>query len=371
MALSPRVRRWLPTGVLVGVASVLIGAKTWQFIQNPWTRDGQVRANVVQITTRVSGPITHLPIHDNQIVKAGELLFAIDPRTYLARLQQARADLDDARVNQQALEREVDVARAAVHQAQAVITQRQSALKAAEAQLKDAEVSYRRSVMLIQSGSISRQLFDDETAQYRVAQAQRDESAAAVLGAERDRLQSEASLEQAIARRGVSGEENAKLRAARAAVRDAELNLEFTRVMAPVSGYVTNLNLRKGSQTVANQPALALVDDSSHWIEAYFRETWIGRIQPGDAAEVTLMSYPDKPLRGRVESIGWGIAKSNGSTGENLLPTVNPTFEWIRLAQRIPVRIRVDRLPPGVVLRLGSTASVLVRTGTANRTSPN
>jgi multidrug resistance efflux pump len=116
---------------------------------------------------------------------------------------------------------------------------------------------------------------------------------------------------------------------------------------------------------VANQPALALVDRDSHWIEAYFRETWVGRIQPGDEAVVTLMSYPGKPFKGTVESIGWGIAQENGSTGESLLPNVNPSFEWIRLAQRIPVRIRVKDLPEGVVLRLGSTASVLVRTGTS------
>ena len=85
---------------------------------------------------------------------------------------------------------------------------------------------------------------------------------------------------------------------------------------APVDGYVTYLNLRLGSQMVANQPALALVDRDSYWIEAYVRETWVSRITPGHEAVVTLMSYPNQPLRGRVESIGWGIAKGNGSTGK-------------------------------------------------------
>lgn len=363
---SPWQRKGI-TLALVGVAGVLVAVKLWDYVRNPWTRDAQVRANVVQITTRVSGPIIRLPIRDNQAVKAGQLLFEIDPRTFTEQVNQARAELDNTRDDLETLSREVEVARAGVKQAESVVVQQKSALRASEAQFTDSQVNFRRSSELIRSGSISRKDYDDETANFRVAEARRDEAAAAVLKAERDLLQAEASLAQAIARRGAPGEANAQLRAAKAAQRDAELNLEFTRVKAPVSGYVTNLNLRLGSQTVANQPALALLDQNSHWIEAYFRETWIGRVQPGDQAVVTLMSYPNKPLKGRVESIGWGISKDNGSTGEFLLPNVSPTFEWIRLAQRIPVRIKLDPLPPGVVLRLGSTASVLVRTGTSGR----
>lgn len=151
------------------------------------------------------------------------------------------------------------------------------------------------------------------------------------------------------------------MRTAQAAVREAQLNLEFTKVTAPVSGYITNLNLRLGSQTVANQPALALLDSNEYWIEAYFRESWIRRVRPGNHAIVTLMSYPNQPLDGRVESIGWGISMENGSTGEFLLPNVNPTFEWIRLAKRVPVKIKVNDLPPNVILRMGTTASVLVK----------
>ena len=108
-----------------------------------------------------------------------------------------------------------------------------------------------------------------------------------------------------------------------------------TRVTAPVDGYITNLNLRLGSQAVANQPALALVDTSSYWVHGYFKETSIENIRSGDKAIVTLMTYPDDPLKGHVDSIGWGIAQQDGSTGFELLPTISPTFEWIRLAQRV------------------------------------
>ena len=134
---------------------------------------------------------------------------------------------------------------------------------------------------------------------------------------------------------GAPGDDNAQLRAAKAAVQSAALNLEFTKVAAPVTGYVTNLNLRLGDQAVTNQGALALVDITSFWIDAFFRETVVARIRPGDRAVVTLMSHPDQPIEGRVDSIGWGISQDDGSTGFDLLPTISPTFEWIRLAQRV------------------------------------
>jgi multidrug resistance efflux pump len=154
---------------------------------------------------------------------------------------------------------------------------------------------------------------------------------------------------------------------ANAQLQQAQLNLEFTDVKAPVDGYVTNLNLRLGGQTVANQPALALVDVNSYWVDAYFKETAIAEMKKGDQAIVTLMTYPDQPLAGTVDSLGWGIAQQDGSTGFELLPNVSPTFEWIRLAQRIPVRIQLDNVPEDVALRIGTTGSVLVRTGTGDR----
>jgi multidrug resistance efflux pump len=111
---------------------------------------------------------------------------------------------------------------------------------------------------------------------------------------------------------------------------------------------------------------VAVIDANSFYIEAFFRETFIGNFQNGDRAVVTLMSYPDTPVQGRVESIGWGIAQQNGSTGFQLLPSTKPTFEWIRLAQRIPVMVRLEKVPDTVKLRAGTTASVVVMAGTGN-----
>lgn len=175
--------------------------------------------------------------------------------------------------------------------------------------------------------------------------------------------QDRADFAGAMADLGATGEANPEIRAAMAALKMAQLNMAFTRVQASVDGMVTNVNLRTGSQAVANQPVLALVDASSFWIHGFFRDTMVGNIKAGDRAVVTLMTYPDTPMTGVLDSIGWGIAQQDGSTSVALLPEVNPSFEWIRLAQRIPVRIQLDELPKGVVLRVGTTASVLVETG--------
>jgi multidrug resistance efflux pump len=183
--------------------------------------------------------------------------------------------------------------------------------------------------------------------------------------------EAKANLAKAKADLGAPGDQNAKVRQAKAAVRSAELNLEFTQKKAPVDGYVTNLNLRLGSQAVENQSILALVDVNSYWVVGFFKENYIEGIREGDRAIVTLMSYRDKPLVGRVDSLGWGISQDDGSTGFDMLPTISATFEWIRLAQRVPVRIHIDldKLPGEVKLRVGTTVSVLVMTGTSGSDS--
>ena len=149
---------------------------------------------------------------------------------------------------------------------------------------------------------------------------------------------------------------------AEASLHAAYLDMEFTEVRAPVDGYVTNLLLRYGSQTVANQPALVLVDTDSFWVHGFFKETQIRNIRPGNKAVIKLMAYPDTPLDGVVENMGWAIAQQDGAPDADLLPTINPSFDWIRLAQRIPVRIRLTRIPEEVDLRAGTTASVFIIT---------
>ncbi len=353
------------TGVVVLIAAGVALFKYWNYVTNPWTRDGQVRAQVIQITPRVSGPIVDLPIRDNQIVKTGDLLFQIDPRTFKASLDQARADLDNTRDDIDSLEKQVEAAKASVSQYEAQVKEAKSSIKKSAANLADAKATFGRISRLVDKGAASELQRDSTEAKFKVAQAEREQADQQLVGATAALLQSKADLAKAQADLGAPGEGNAKLRAAKAAVEQAALNLEFTAVRAPVTGYVTNLNLRLGSQAVANQPALALVDVNSYWIHGFFKENYVRDIRNGDRAIVTLMTYPDTPLEGRVDSIGWGIAQQDGSTGPDLLPNISPTFEWIRLAQRVPVRIHLVEVPENVALRVGTTASVLVMTGTS------
>jgi len=353
------------TGLVVVVAIAAVAFKYWAYLTNPWTRDGQVRANVIQVTARVSGPIVSLPIRDNQFVKQGDVLFEIDPRTYQASLDQARGNLDQTRDRLKDLEQQVQGAEAGLAEADSQIEIAESGIKSAQAELVKSQADYDRGAKLVEKGDIARRSFDQARAARDVGQANLDKARSQLIAAQAARRQAEAQLAQAKANLGAPGEDNAQLRSAKAALEKAELDLEFTRVRATVDGYVTNLQLRLGSQAVANQPALALIDVDSFWVHGFFRETMVGRMQAGDRAIITLMSYPDTPLEGHVDSLGWGIAQQDGSTGPDLLPSVKPTFEWIRLAQRIPVRVHLDAVPDEIELRVGTTASVLVMTGTA------
>ncbi|MCQ1058039.1 HlyD family secretion protein [Photobacterium sp. ZSDE20] len=283
------IKRFSITTCLLLLAVTAIGWKYQQYLHNPWTRDGQIRAQIIQVTPRVTGPIINLPISDNSEVKAGDVLFEIDPRTYKAALAKSKASL----------------------------VQAQAQLNKAQDEAKRGHSLSRR-----QPGSISQLTLSQLNNAVESAQA------------------------------GVM--------VAKAAREEAELNLGFTKVTAPVDGFITNLTLRVGSQVVANQPVVALVDKNSFWIEGFFKETDIQDVTPGEQAVVTLMAYRNQPLQGRVDSIGYGIAHQDGSTGVSLLPNVNPNFQWIRLAQRIPVRITLDDLPETIQLRVGATASVMI-----------
>jgi RND family efflux transporter MFP subunit len=277
------------TLAIISLALFLGYNKYREYIENPWTRDGQVRTQVIQVTPRVSGMITNIAVHDNQAVKKGDLLFEIDPSQYQVKLDQSQARL-------------------------------QRTLESA----KGTKVEYER-VQKIYS---------------------RDKGAVS----QKDMNRNEVNYYKSLADIDTSTE----------AVNTAKLNLSYTKVYAEVDGYVSNINFQTGSQAVANQPILALVDINSYWVFGFFREDAIPEVAVGDQAKVTLLAYPNTPLSGVVESIAWGIAPSDGNPGANLLPSVKPVFQWIRLAQRIPVRIKLDKLPEEVKLRFGMTASVMV-----------
>jgi multidrug resistance efflux pump len=355
----------ITTGVIVLAALGMIAYKYHDYMKYPWTRDGLVRAQVVQIVPRVSGALVRVPIQNNQLVKKGDLLFEIDPRTFQANVNLARAQLDNMRDIVKSLAEQVDGLKRNVEQHQAEISQAKFEVEGSAAQAENARIILGRAKELFAEATNTQRDVDDKSMAYQVALAQ--------LGAARARVsQMTAALEQAkhdlargLADLGVLGEDNPRLRRAAADLEIAQLNLDFTKVWAPTDGYVTNLQLRVGDSAVANQPMLAVIDANSFYVQAFFRETFVGNFQKGDRAVVTLMSYPDTPLEASVDSIGWGIAQQNGSTGFELLPSVKPTFEWIRLAQRIPVIVRIEKVPDNIKLRAGTTASVVVITGTS------
>ncbi|MGF1727778.1 HlyD family secretion protein [Photobacterium nomapromontoriensis] len=283
------IKRSFLTGCLLVLAASAILWKYQQYLTNPWTRDGLVRARIVEITPRVTAPVIAMHVKDNSEVNAGDLLFEVDPRTYMAAVEKATASVAQAEA---LLQRTRDEA----HRSQTLARR--------------------------DPGAISQLLLTQQANAVQSAQA------------------------------GV--------KAAQAAYDEAKLNLSFTKITAPVDGYITNLNLRVGSQVVANQPVVALIDKHSFWIEGFFKETDIQHVSTGMKASVTLMAYSDQPLSAHVASIGYGIAHKDGSTGVSLLPNVNPTFPWIRLAQRIPVTLRLDTLPNDIQLRIGTSASVMI-----------
>jgi multidrug resistance efflux pump len=281
-------RPHLVTFAMVALAVVATFVLYWRYSTKPWTRDAQVRANVVGIAPRVAGPIVQIPIRDNQPVKKGDLLFEIDPSTFRA---------------------SVDNAAAKLKQAQAAEIQAQQAL------------------------ARQTQLYETKVVDLRDLQNAQDNYAAAI----------------------------ANTAAAQATLETANLNLSYTKVFAPVDGYLTNINTSPGTYVNEGQQLLALVDSSSFWIAAYFKETQLRHIREGARARITLMGHDFEPFEGEVVSVAWGIFLQDGSTVD-LLPAVSQTIDWVRLPNRFPVRIHVTGTPP-VPLRIGQTVSVAVQEG--------
>jgi RND family efflux transporter MFP subunit len=161
----------------------------------------------------------------------------------------------------------------------------------------------------------------------------------------------------------------ATLAGAQAALDVAKLNLTRSELTAPANGYVTHLRLRVGDYANVGQPRVAVVDSDSFWVTGYFEETKLRRIHVGDPARIRLMAY-DAPVLGHVESIGRGISDPNDQISSRGLPTVSPIFTWVRLAQRVPVRIAIDQVPPGIELVAGLTASISVGTDATPEQTP-
>ncbi len=349
--------------VLVVVAA--IGWRYWDYLFNPWTRQGQIMAQVIQITPRVTGTIVELPIADNQFVKKGDLLFRIDPRTYESTLEGMEGRLAETVDEIAALTAQVDATASTVEQYEAAIRRAEQKVKGKTARLKDFEAQLRRYTALVKEGAASQERVDRAVADVIDAEAVVDGAEQELVAAQAAKLEAQAELARDIANRGTIGDANARLRTAQARVDAARLALEFTEVRAPVDGLVTNLNLELGDHATANKAALALVDIDSYWFYGFFKESDLNHINEGDRAVITLMRYPGTPVEGRVTGVGWGVWQKDGSTAQELLPYISATFAWIRLAQRVPVRIEFERLPEGVELIVGTSGTVLVMEGSA------
>ena len=172
-----------------------------------------------------------------------------------------------------------------------------------------------------------------------------------------------ADLDQARANLGKPGEANVRIRSAKLQLDHAKLDLSWTLIYAPADGYVTNMDLLTSTFVSPGTPFALFVDASSFRVDAYFQETKLKNIQPGDRVIITLMGHHERRIEGEVESIGYAINPPDLADTEgpdNLVPTIQPTFEWIRLAQRVPVRIRLKDIPEDLHLVSGMTASISV-----------
>ncbi|RYB02991.1 efflux RND transporter periplasmic adaptor subunit [Lichenibacterium ramalinae] len=268
------------------LAAAVVGGHLWTYyMEAPWTRDGRVRADVVEVAPDVSGLVSEVAVRDNQPVRQGDLLFRIDRDRFMLALREADANLASRRAA-------LDLA---------------TANAGRYGQLTDAVVTKEK----------------------------REEIAAA-------QQQAQAATDQALADRDL-----------------ARLNLARSDVRASVTGTITNMDLRPGTYVAAGHGTMALVDAASLHVDGYFEETKLPRIRMGDPVRVRLMGE-DRDIAGRVESIAGGIEDRERGASASLLANINPSFTWVRLAQRVPVRIALDRVPDGVALIPGRTATVEV-----------
>lgn len=281
------VGRFLVTLAVV-VAAAFAGYRLWVYYQrDPWTRDGRVQADVVQVTPDVSGLLTEVDVIQNQAVKQGQVLFVIDRDRFAL----------------------------AMRQAEATVAAQRAAL----------------------------------------AQARREAARNRVLG----ELVAREMLEQSTAR----VEQDAAALAQAEAARDvAALNLQRTVVRAPTDGFLSDQTIRVGDYVTSGRPVLGLIDAHSFRVDGYFEETKLPRLAVGQPVSIRIMGEP-RALRGHIQSIASGIADRDRQPTAGLLPSVNPTFSWVRLAQRVPVRVVLDEVPPDIRLIAGRTATVSVLQG--------
>jgi len=319
----------LALGALVLVAALAGGGWYWhQGRQYRSTENAYVDAKIVQVSSLVMGQVSEVPVHENEYVHAGDVLFALDARPFQAALDEALGKL---------------------HQAEQGTRQDSSELLATEAdaarassELVNADANLRRTSELVRQNFMSKQAADD--AQARVAAAH---SALAAARARVDKAR--AALAQ-------KGGETPAVRVARAEVDKARLDLEHSVMRAPADGWVTRFDLTRGTVVIPGNPLFALVEDRSFWVDANFKETELAGVTPGRPATIVVDMYPGHTFRGEVESLAGGTGAAF-----SLLPAQNANGNWVKIAQRIPVRVSITDADPAHPLRVGATATVSVR----------
>jgi multidrug resistance efflux pump len=304
----------------------------------PYTSQARIQAFVVPVASEVSGKVQKVHVRNNDEVQSGQPLFDVDTDSYRIALQRARSDYDSVRRSVNASHEAVA---AAVASLQAAVASREMAEKDATRQERLHEED---------PGAIS-------VRRLEIAQSTRDEARSKATRAEAD-------LRKARETAGERGEDNAQLRSARAAVEKADLDLAHTRVSAPARGTVTDLRVDVGNFAQAGAPVMTLIAMHDLWISADMTENNLGHIDPGDEVAIVLDLKPGEVLKGRIRSVGGGVATGQQSP-PGTLPTVQNSKDWLRQAQRVPVAVEFDaaELPRLRGVRIGGQADVLVYTG--------
>jgi multidrug resistance efflux pump len=358
---APAKRRMQIIPFLITLATVtlaaLLGWAMWGvYMGAPWTRDATVRAYIVTMAPEVAGHIVELPVADNKYVRRGDLLMVIDPTNYRIAVSQAKAAVSQAQASVENIDAQLAVQDAQINASQAALDQ-------VEAVLVFAQEQATRYQTLAKSGYGSIQNAQQYTSQLHQQEA--------VVHSSRENLNLAKRQVASLKAQRMSAE--ASLAQAKAQLSQAQVNLERTRILSPVDGYVTNLLAQLGDFVNVGVNTIAVVDANSFWVDGYFEETNLAPIRVGDPARIKLMGH-SQIVRGHVDSIARAINVSNAQPANQGVANVNPIFTWVRLAQRIPVRIHIDEVPPGVVLAAGMTATVEIddrrRVANDNRPGP-
>ena len=338
------------------------------------TDDAQIDGHIDPISARVSGTVLRVYYDDNQQVKAGDLLVELDPRDYQVAVERAKAQLASAEANSTAASvgvplttttssGELAAADAAVNSANHEITAAQARVQEAQANYTKAATDLKRMEQLVQKDEVSRQQYDSAVAAAAATKASLEAANAAVANAQARAVQARAQAdaahtvpEQIRVTRAKAGAAQAEVDRDRALLAQAELNLKYTRVYAPVDGIVSKRNVEPGQVVQAGQPLFAIVDLDNLWVTANFKETQLRNMHPGQPAQIHVDAY-GHDYQGTVESI-------SGATGAkfSLLPAENATGNYVKVVQRIPVRIRINKgEDPNHQLRPGMSVVPTVR----------